>query len=195
MPPIDRSQSGGGRAPFRNSWDGLEVEPLRLDQGLRSQGISDAGLGDLAFCEELESVNLMGTPAGDGAIQALTGKRRLRHFKTGRGVTDAGLALLHEFPDFKTWQGGEVKYGMISFESEPNHLLIDGGFTDAGLASLAGLDGLFGLGFFWHCKKFTSAGLEPLKDLRNLGFLGCQDKHCDGWSPSAASRPFQDCVC
>jgi hypothetical protein len=57
--------------------------------------------------------------------------------------------------------------------------LIDGPFTNAGLASLRGLDGLFGLTFFWHCPAFTAAGLEPLKELPNLGFLGCQDQHCD----------------
>jgi hypothetical protein len=47
------------------------------------------------------------------------------------------------------------------------------------LSNLAGLDGLFGLTFFWHCPAFTSAGLQPLKHLANLGFLGCQDQHCD----------------
>ena len=181
MPQLIDLELGGWSSPITDAGlSGLrKLTRLRQFKACWSQGISDAGLANLAFCEELEGVNLMGTPAGDGTIQALTGKRRLRHFKTGRGVTDAGLALLHRFPVFKTWQGGEVKYGMMSFESEPNHLLIDGGFTDAGLASLAGLDGLFGLGFFWHCKNFTSAGLEPLKDLRNLGFLGCQDEHCD----------------
>jgi len=57
--------------------------------------------------------------------------------------------------------------------------MIDGPFTDAGLAKLVGLDGLFGLSFFWHCPAFTSDGLEPLKRLEKLQFLGCQDKHCD----------------
>jgi hypothetical protein len=54
-------------------------------------------------------VNLMGTPTGDGAIRALTGKRNMRRFKTGRLVTDAGLSLFHQFPMLKTWQGGEIK--------------------------------------------------------------------------------------
>jgi hypothetical protein len=38
---------------------------------------------------------------------------------------------------------------------------------------------LFGLSFFWHCPAFTSAGLATLKDLPSLGFVGCQDQHCD----------------
>jgi hypothetical protein len=141
--------------------------------------ISDAGLVNLVGCEHLESVNLMGTPGGDDAIAALAGKPALRHFKTGRGVTDAGIAQLHRFPVFKTWQGGEPSYSLMSPHSGPNSLLLDGPFTDTGLASLAGLDGVFGLGFFWHSPGFTSRGLASLKDLANLGFLGCQDQHCD----------------
>jgi hypothetical protein len=144
-----------------------------------TQGISDESLASLAYCEHLEDVNLMGTPSGDGAIRALTGKPGLRRLRTGSGVTDRGIALLHQFPIFKTWQGGEIEYSLMSADCEPNFLMLDGPFTDAGLTGLAGLDGLFGLNFFWHCSAFTSAGLEPLKDVANLGFLGCQGKHCD----------------
>ncbi len=67
----------------------------------------------------------------------------------------------------------------MSADAEPNHLVIDGPFTNAGLAGMAKLEGLFALTFFWHCPAFTSAGLSVLKDLPNLGFLGCQDEHCD----------------
>jgi hypothetical protein len=105
--------------------------------------------------------------------------RRLRRFKSGYAVTDAGLKLIHEFPMFKTWHGGEIKYGLMSAEADPNHLLIDGPFTNAGVASLLGLDGLFALSFFWHSPQFTSAGLAPLRHLPNLGFLGCQNQQCD----------------
>ena len=91
----------------------------------------------------------------------------------------AGLPLLHDFPIFKTWHGGEISYSLMSADAGPSHLLLDGPFTDAGLAQLAGLDGLFGLTFFWHCPAFTAAGLAPLARLPNLGFLGCQDRHCD----------------
>jgi hypothetical protein len=38
---------------------------------------------------------------------------------------------------------------------------------------------LFGLTFFWHVSELTSAGLKPLADLPNLGFLGCQDELCN----------------
>ena len=48
----------------------------------------------------------MGTPTGDGAIDALAGKPVLRHFKSGKSVTDAGLPLFRRFPAFRSWHGG-----------------------------------------------------------------------------------------
>jgi hypothetical protein len=142
-------------------------------------GISDAGVANLTFCDQLESVNLLGTPTGDGAINALTGKRKLRRFKSGRLVTDAGLPLFQQFPMFKTWQGGELTYSLMSPDGGPTHLLLDGTFTDNGVASLAGLEGLFGLSFFWHISALTPNGLEPLAHLPNLGLLGCEGKLCN----------------
>jgi len=121
----------------------------------------------------------MGTPSGDGTIRALIEKQQLRRFRTGASVTDAGLEMFQHIPRFKTWGGEELQYNLMTFDPAPTFLMIDGPFTDAGLEKLAGLDGLFGLTFFWHCPGFTSAGLEPLKHLANLGFLGCQDHHCD----------------
>ncbi|MBI4421446.1 MAG: hypothetical protein HY560_11535 [Gemmatimonadetes bacterium] len=162
---------------------GLQV--LRHLSGLKSFQMSwaplitDAGVANLTFCDHLERVGLMGTATGDGAIDALTGKRKLRHFQTGRRVSDAGLPLLHQFPVFKAWQGGEIKYDLMRFDAEPNGLLLDGPFSNRGLASLAGLDGLFGLNFFWHCPSFTGEGLSVLADLPNLGFLGCHAERCD----------------
>jgi len=142
------------------------------------QHVSDAGMANLASCEHIESVNLMGTPTGDGAIQALAGKRGLRHFHTGRLVSDAGLPLLHNLPVFKTWQDGEIRYDLMSFSPEPNHLLLDGCFTDESIAGLRGLAGLFGLGFFRHCSSMSPAALRGLAELPNLGFLGCEGRLC-----------------
>ncbi len=162
--------------------DGLRVlrhlPRLRRFQMCWQQNVSDTGLANLAFCDDLESVDLLGTQTGDGAVQALTGKRKLRRFKTGRCVTDAGLALFQRFPVFKTWHGGDIDYGLMSADAGPTHLVVDGPFTDAGLANLAGLDGLFALSFFWHSPAFTAEGLEALKDLAHLGFLGCEGEHC-----------------
>src|SRR5205823_7955134 len=99
--------------------------------------------------------------------------------KSGRLVTDAGLALLQHFPAFKSWQGGEIRYELMSPDAEPTHLLIDGPFTDAGLATLAPLEGLFALSLFWHVSAVTPDGLAPLVKLSHLGFLGCEGRLCD----------------
>jgi hypothetical protein len=173
------SEHPGGKLTDR----GLEV--LRQLRGLRTfemtwqAGISDAGVANLGCCEHLESVDLMGTPTGDGAIRALAGKPKLRHFKSGRRVTDTGLALLHQFPMFKKWQGGEMALSLMGAERGPTHLLLDGPFTDAGLTRLAGLEGVFALTFFWHVSGMTAGGLRVLKELPNLGFLGCEGALCD----------------
>ena len=176
---LDLSEYPGGRITDRGLEALRHLTLLRRFQMCWQSGVTDAGMANLAFCDHLESVNLMGTPTGDGAISALAGKRNLRLFKTGRLVTDAGLPLLHQFHMFKTWQGGEIKYGLMSFDAEPTDLLLDGPFTDKGLASLAGLEGLFGLSFFWHASALTATGLKPLAGLPNLGFLGCQGDLCN----------------
>jgi hypothetical protein len=176
---LDISDYPGGQITDR----GLEVlrdlPELRRFQMCWQGGITDAGVSNLKLCEQLESVDLLGSLTGDGAIVALAGKRKLRRFKTGRQVTDRMLPLLHQFPIFKVWHGGEVKYSLMSADAEPNHLLLDGPFTDEGLRSLAGLEGLFALSFFWHISALTPHGLEPLTRMPNLGFLGCHDKLCD----------------
>lgn len=180
LPRLQELDLGGWHNPITDR--GLEVvrhlKELRRFQMCWQRGISDAGVANLTFCDHLESVDLLGTYTGDGAINALTGKRKLRRFKTGRLVTDAGLPLLHRFPVFKTWHGGDVKYSLMSADADPNHLLVDGPFTDEGLASLARLDGLFALSFFWHSPAFTADGLKVLAALPNLGFLGCQGENC-----------------
>jgi hypothetical protein len=140
-------------------------------------GITDKGISYLASCDELEDVDLLGTHTGDGAIAALTGKPKLRKFKTGRNVTDEGLSLLHQFPAFTTWDGGEVEYGLMSFAAGPTNLLIDGPFTR--IAALKGLDGLFGLSFFWHTTNLRGDDLQSLAVLPNLGFFGCPSEICD----------------
>jgi len=160
---------------------GLEVlqhlRDLRVFEVCWQSGITDDGIAYLRHCEHLEELDLLGTHTGDGAIAALTGKPKLRKFKTGRNVTDEGLSLLHQFPAFTTWSGGEVKYGLMSFGADPTNLLIDGPFTR--VAALSGLDGLFGLSFFRHTSKVRSDDLQSLAALPNLGFFGCRGEICD----------------
>ena len=56
-------------------------------------------------CDRLEHVNLMGSPTGDGAIEALQGKPSSAASAPAAQVTDAGLAFLQNFPMLKTWSG------------------------------------------------------------------------------------------
>jgi hypothetical protein len=188
MPQLERldlSEYPGGRLTDR----GLEV--LRHLPALRSfemtwqRGITDAGVAHLKSCDRLERVNLMGSPTGDGAIAALQGKPRLWQFSTGRLVTDAGLPLLHNFPMLKTWHGGEIA---ADAREAPNagRLLIDGPFTNQGLAGLAGLEGVFDLDLFWHVSAITSEGFGCLAALPNLLSLGADGALSD----DAAMRHF-----
>src|SRR5690606_38979080 len=115
---------------------------------------TDAGVANLRFCDQLERVDLMGSPTGDGAIEALQGKTRLSSFASGQKVTDAGLRLLHNFPRFAVWHS-----------DENTRLLIDGPFTNAGLASLVGLEGIADLDLFWHVTGISSDGFVHLAGL------------------------------
>ena len=156
-----------------------QLRELRVFQMFWQGNITDGGIANLRFCDHLEEVDLLGCNTGDGAIAALAGKPDLRRFKTGRNVSDDGLALLQQFPAFKTWQGDEAQFGLMSFSAEPTNLLIDGPFTRKGLDNLRGLDGLVGLSFFWHTKRLRGDDLQPLEGLSNLAYLGCQDELCN----------------
>lgn len=145
---------------------------LRRFQMCWPQRVTDAGIANLRFCDHLEWVDLMGTQTGDGALQALAGKPGIRHFKLGSQVTDDGLSLLHQFPQFKTWQGGQPTYELMGFEAEPTYLLFPPAqFSQQGLERLIGLDGLFGLNIDGPV-QITAAGIAPLIQLPNLGWLG-----------------------
>ncbi len=163
--------------------EGLEaldhLRELRVFRMFWQGNITDEGIANLRFCDQLEEVDLLGCNAGDGAIAALAGKPDLRRFKTGRNVSDDGLSLLHQFPAFKTAQVEEPEFGLMSFSAEPTNLLIDGPFTRQGLNNLRGLDGLFGLSFFWHTSRLRGDDLQVLDGLSNLAYLGCQDQLCD----------------
>lgn len=130
--------------------------------------ITDMGLSSLSACPNLERVNLMGTYTGDGTVRALAGHTNLQNLTTGRSLTDAGLPLLHELPQFRQ-----------RHEGVQTQLLLDGPLTNAGLKALTGLDGLYEFGFFWHIPALTSAGLEVLASLPELQVLACEGTLCD----------------
>jgi hypothetical protein len=164
---LDLNEYPGGKLTDR----GLEVlrhlPNLRKFEMAWQSGITDRGVSNLRFCDRLEEVNLMGSPTGDGAIEALQGKAKLRRFSTGRLVTDAGISLLHNFPLLKTAGGDGAR------------LLIDGPFTNVGLATLAGLAGVFELDLFRNVDRITTDGFAHLVHLPNLMALGCDGKLSD----------------
>ncbi len=170
MPQLERldlSEYPGGKLTDR----GLEVlrhlPNLRRFEMTWQAGITDRGVANLRFCEVLEEVNLMGSPTGDGSIEALQGKAKLRRFSTGKLVTDAGILLLHNFPLLRR------------AEEEGARLLIDGPFTNAGLAAVAGLEGVFDLDLFWHVDHITTDGFAHLIRMPNLEALGCDGELSD----------------
>jgi len=181
MPQLERldlSEFPGGKLTDRGIAVLRHLSNLRSFEMTWQSGITDAGVANLRFCDRIERVNLMGSPTGDGAIEALQGKPRLRYFSTGKLVTDAGLPLLHNFPLLKTWRGGEIPRDAKDIP-DAGELLIDGPFTNLGLRSLAGLDGVFGLDLFWHVTGITSDGFAHLVDLPNLLSLGADGQLSD----------------
>jgi len=180
MPQLVDLEMGGWHTPLTDR----AFEPLRHLKGLRefksywTQGLTDAGAAHLEACEQIETVNVMGSPSGDGLIRAMAGKTTLRFLDTGRGVTDAGIPVLHAIPAFKKWLGGEVRTGLLGKVSAPNRLMIDGDFTDEGLRALEGLEGVTSLQLFGHSKRFTAAGLEVLRQLPRLEVFGIDGDQC-----------------
>jgi hypothetical protein len=149
--------------------------------------VTDAGVSNLAWCEELQAVNLDWTRTGDGAIRALAGKQKLDIFRSGNQVTDAGLAMLHEIPVFKTWKGSEPRMSLLGFDAGPNFLMLRGSFTDKGMTQTVGLDGLFALNIDSDQLAITAAGLAPLVNLPRLGWLAFDAK--DESMPYIAALP------
>jgi hypothetical protein len=169
----------GGQLTDRCLESLAHLHELRVFQMYWQAKVTDRGIANLRFCDHLEEVDLLGCNLGDGAIAALAGKAKLRRFKTGRNVSDDGLALLQQLPAFKTLPAEAPEFGLMSFEAESNNLLIDGPFTRKGLNHLRGLDGVAGLSFFWHTSQLRGDDLQSLDGLSNLVYLGCQDSLCD----------------
>ena len=170
MPQIERldlSEYPGGKLTDRGLAVLQHLPNLRKFAMAWQAGISDRGVANLRYCERLEEVDLIGSPTGDGAIEALRGKANLRRFSTGRLGTDAGISLLHNLPLLK------------AADAEGARLLIDGPFTNAGLAALAGLEGVFDLDLFRHVDRITADGIAHLLRLPNLMALGCDGKLSD----------------
>jgi hypothetical protein len=177
----------GGTAITDRGLAVLRSLPALESLSLWGTHVTDAGMRELAACDNLRSVNLAGTAVGDRAIHALAGKPRLRTFFSGHGLTDDGLAALHDWPIFKTWHGGAEEMALLSYEAGPNYLNLRGPFTDRGLSRLQGLDGLFALNLDARQLAITATGIAALVDLPRLGWLAVDAK--DDWMPLIAAMP------
>jgi hypothetical protein len=176
---LDLSEYPGGKLTDRALEVLRHLPDLRTFEMTWQSGISDAGVRNLKFCERLERVNLMGSPTGDGVIEAMQGKPNLRHFSSGKLVTDAGLPLLQNFPRLRRWQRPAGESTDADASTNVGRLLIDGPFTDRGVATLAGLEGVFELDLFWHVTGITSEGFGHLVHLPNLRALGADGRLSD----------------
>ncbi len=172
---LDLSEYPGGKLTDRGLEALRHLPNLRVFEMTWQSGVSDAGVANLRHCDRLEHVVLMGSPTGDGAIEALQGKPNLRRFSSGRQVTDDGLALLRNFPRLRTWHGEPIS-DHAPDPSAGAHLLIDGPFTDGGLAGLAGLEGVVDLDLFWHVTGITPSGFVHLAGMPNLMSLGADGR-------------------
>jgi hypothetical protein len=184
MPQLERlnlSNYPGGHLTDK----GLEVlrhlSNLRVFEMTWQKGISDAGVANLKHCDKIERVDLMGSPTGNGAIEALQGKPFLRSFSTGRLVTDEGLHLLKNIPQLRTRQA-HVDADSSNHDKQTGRLLIDGPFSDKGLANLIPLEGIIDLDLFWHVSKMTTEGFAYLVDMPNLEALGADGNLTDNVS-------------
>jgi hypothetical protein len=182
---LELSEYPGGKLTDRGLAVLAHLPNLRRFEMTWQRGISDAGVAHLRACDRLEKVDLMGTPTGDGALEALQGKPRLRKISSGRLVTDQGLRYLRNFPLLQACEGAEL---VAAADLDINdkalreygaRLLIDGPFTNDGLASLSGLAGIVDLDLFWHVTELTSAGFAHLRGLPNLASLGADGKLSD----------------
>jgi hypothetical protein len=149
--------------------------------------VTDEGMRHLEGCHHLRGLRLAGTACGDESLATLSDKPRLAQLHTGTRVTDDGLALLRDFPVYKSWAGGEITMGLTSFDAGPNYLALRGQFTDAGLRHLAGLDGLSALNIDDSELGLTAKALAPLIGLPNLGWLAFDAK--DDSMPFIAAMP------
>src|SRR6185503_9499606 len=64
---LDLSEYPGGRLTDRGLQVLRHLPELRRFQMCWQSGITDAGVANLAFCDRIERVDLLGSPTGDGA--------------------------------------------------------------------------------------------------------------------------------
>jgi hypothetical protein len=163
--------------------------------------ITDGGMQHLAGHRHLQMVNLLGTNTGDGTLQAIAGNSELDGLRTGNGVTDRGLALLHDFPAYKEPQRHDPRIDILDDTTGVPWVQINlrAPVSDRGLENLAGLEGLGYLKLIGSVEHraydarenpITAAGIRTLAKLPNLvGFGAGPPKSGDAELASLAALP------
>lgn len=149
-------------------------------------GISDSGVSNLADQEGLQMVTMHNARTGDGALQTLARKADLTHIAPGSLTTDAGLAHLPDFPALAEWRDDRQTFQINEYgPPTPSCLSFDlrGGMpiTDAGLAPLAQLQGVFDLSLGHQLPEsdVSGAGAAYVAKMRNVQLLKWAEKICD----------------
>ena len=147
-----------------------ELPELRTFR-LQNDRISDEGGAHLIACHRLERVEMF-SGAGVRTLRALAGKAGVRHVRIGRAFEESSLAIFRDYPALRTWQGGEIQYGVMDANAGPTYLsaYASAPYTKHALAGLTGLDGLFALNLDNPAAKHVD--LAPLLELAHLGWLG-----------------------
>ena len=174
---------------------------VRLD---RMPAITDAGIAHLADHTNLQMVTMHVANVGDGAIRALASKPSLTHFAPGNLTTDDGLAILPKFPALAEWGDDRQTFQNNEYGPPvPSCLSFDlrGGMpiTDAGVAHLAGLQGVFEMGLAHQLDDSTvsGAGAEYVARMGNVRILRWAEKVCDSEALSHIGKmsSLRDLIC
>jgi hypothetical protein len=78
---------------------------------------------------------------------------------------------LRQIPHFRAWQGGATEMSLMSFDAQPNFLLLRGSISDAGLRNLAQLEGVFALNLDDSNLAISASGARVLAALPHLEWL------------------------
>src|SRR5437868_1736904 len=151
-----------------SDWDAIfdVMDELQI-AGLNANGqMTDLALERLSRHPHVTRLNLGGSKRlTDAGLSHLAGMPQLQELDLSgwhSPITDRGLEVLRSLTELKKFQ-----------MCWPQRI------TDAGAKQLAGLEGLFGLSFFWHVSAMTPDGLKHLAGLPSLGFLGCEGTLCN----------------
>jgi hypothetical protein len=166
--------------------------------------ITDAGVAHLVDHTDLQMVTMHIANVGDGAIRTLAGKPSLTHIAPGNLTTDDGLAILPEFPALAEWDDGRQTFQNNEYGPPvPSSLSFDlrGGMpiTDAGLASLARLQGVYQMGLGHQLPESTVSGAaaQHVARMGNVRILQWAEKVCDSEALSHIGRmdSLRDLIC